>query len=185
MTGTLPTTATYTTAVSPTHAPLKQKKILSITLSIAFAVLLSCAIFITAIIIFLFRKKFRQSNKVTIHQTTYNGNVADFEDHNTHELQEITCIGDNGNAVESNDHNSTQELNHTCNESGVVDEIDDADAEITKTLSPVKSLVRQISRLSRQLSTKSGYSELSNPSTPPSFRHSTSRQSSNSSSNGN
>ena len=81
----------------------------------------------------------------------------------------------------------TRELNHkiTCNEAGVVDEIDDADAEITKTLSPIKSLVRQISRLSRQLSTKSGYSELSNPSTPPSFRHSTSRQSSNSSSNGN
>ena len=184
MTGTLPTTATYTTAVSPTHAPLKQKKILCITLSIVFAVLLICAI-ITAIIIFLFRKKFRQSNKVTLHQTTYNGNVADFEDHNT-ELQEITRIGDNGNAVESNDHNSTQELNHiTCNEAGVVDEIDDADADITKTLSPVKSLVRQISRLSRQLSTKSGYSELSNPSTPPSFRHSTSRQSSNSSSNGN
>ena len=204
VTGTLPTTATYTTAVRPTHAPLKQKETLSITLSIAFIIIaLLIFSFITAIIIF--RKKFCRSNNpsVTLQQITprgENGNVAESEDDNSLELQQITPVGDNvntenhistqvlmgnnGNTAESNDHNSTQELNHADAEEDENDSL--LNDEKTKNQSPKKSFARQISnQISRQLSTKSGYSELSNTSSPPSFRHSTSRQSSNLSSNGN
>ena len=200
------TRATYTTAVPPTHAPLTQQKRLIIPLSIVLLALLSSAMFITAII--LIYKKFHRSNNSsrTFQRTPTgdNGNVAEFEDHNSHNLQQITPVddnenvtktadhssilvlmSDNENTAESNDHNAAQDLNHTCNEAGNDTDADESESdpfindEKIKTQSPAKSFLRQISQFSHQLSTKSNYSELRYPSTPPSFRHSTARQSSN------